>query len=221
MPPQVSAVDIEDPPVQRILSGHLHKLGGIPIFAWDMYWAHYDDEHHVHDKTTIANIIHCWMVRAAQEVCKQNDSLDYREQYHGMHVIIVEHEVVVRFKKLDENLRPSNVGTEIQERIERGEVSLFGDRVRGLVTVGYVPDEARTTYQGIHAVKHGRGKDPTWDVEIGEGEVAEYQIADLFGATQEESERSRHEREPATLKVKPEVDRPNESAEREGEPQNG
>lgn len=206
--------------VQNILDEHLQTFGAVPIRAWNVYREiHSVQQRRVYDKTTVANILHDLMVEAATKICIQEPELDYREQYYGMHVVIVEREVVVRFKKFDQNFRVSNVKTEVQEKIHRGDVSLFGDRVRGLVTIGYVPNEARTNYKGIHAVKHGRGGDPTWEVEIGEDEVVDRRMEDLFGVSADESVRApeagpEEDRwpEPPTLTPKPSASRTDEPA---------
>jgi len=146
--------------------------------------------------------------------------LEYREEYSGIHrfnVVIVERELLVRFKKLDEDLQPSNIPTDVQKKVDRGVTSLFDDQLSGLVTVGYVPNELRSRVRSVHAIKHGRGKDSTLVTEIGEEVTVEYRIDDLFAVegtdsgleTSPEPEKDR-EPERATLNVKSGASQANE-----------
>jgi hypothetical protein len=180
--------------------------------AWDAYHELYGHVDHLHDKTEFANNISCLMRHIAQKICDGRDGLDYREEYgntHKLNLVIVERELMVRFKKLDENLQPSNVPTELQKKLDRGLTTLFEDQIRGLVTVGYVPNELRTRVEGVHAVRHGVGGNSTWEIEVGEDKVVDYRMDDLFGLDASDSEPGQDRKpekgrdpEPATLKLK-------------------
>lgn len=217
MPDSASRSEVGGLRVSELFGCYREDLGHVPLTAWDAYRDLYGHVDHLHDKTEKANLISCLMRCVARDTCGERDGLEFREEYSGIHrfnVVIVERELLVRFKKLDRDLQPSNVPTEVQKKIDRGVTSLFDDQLRGLVTVGYVPNEARTRPKSVHAIKHRRGKDSTLVTEIGEEVTVEYQIDDLFAAeginTAQESDRvpekDREPKEP-TLSVKPDTSR--------------
>lgn len=201
--------------MRRIIDPYLQQLGSIPRNAWNAYWRLYDDLDHFHDKTTVATIIHRLMVHAAQQVSTRTDGLEYHEPYPGMHVVVVDERVVVRFKKLDDNLRRANVETDAQEDINLGQLSLFGGRIREWVTVGYMPDETRTECLGVWAVKHGKGGYPTWKTQIHKEGVVDYTTEDLFGPSLGDATTDQVQKEHAPLKLKPNKTREDEPVEQE------
>lgn len=198
--------------LRDVFRPYQQELGRVPLTAWDAYDELYGHVHHLHDKTEVANLISSLMRRVARDACDERDGLDYRQEYgntHKFNVVIVERELMVRFKKLDENLQPSNVSTELQKKLDRGLTTLFGDQIRGLVTVGYVPNELRTRVEGVHAVRHGGGGNSTWEIEVGKDRVVDYRMDDLFGVHSSESEPGQDRKpekgrdpEPVTLKPK-------------------
>lgn len=90
-----------------------------------------------------AGIVHCYVVRDALERFSDREAQGLRVRPENESLMLIFSEILVgRFKKVDENFRPSNSPTVRQFQYERQTLKLEGlpDESTN-VTIGYLPDE--------------------------------------------------------------------------------
>jgi len=135
--------------------------------GFDSYATKYSHVADVHHPRSVASVIHdhiCDEVK--REVC--NESFVFRE-LRQRNLFLFENILIITFKRFDEQLQSKNYPTETAEKFAAQE------EIEGIpanlprIEMGYIPDAAGSSVNGIFAV-YKTGKKIDWNVNLNESD---------------------------------------------------
>jgi len=158
--------------------------------------------------------IHRGMVKRAMVLSDKFDDIRPFEPGYNSHYLIAEDEILVRFKKMSQDLQTSNVPTHIQKLLLNGEIpDLFGHkRIQYLVNVGYVFDPFKMDFERIVIAQWVGRVEWFAEIKFTDGDVS---ISDVFGTPDLFRDRIDDRDEGRNLRPKPhtETDEDNEDGD--------
>ncbi len=97
----------------EILRPYLETIRRVIVGAWADYEIQYKDVRHIHSITCRANIIHSHMVDRARKEFEGVEGVHVME-IDGLFLLSIQNRLVVRFKKLDNEMKSRNFPTDRQ-----------------------------------------------------------------------------------------------------------
>lgn len=150
---------------EAILKPHLDPLARCIKSGFDIYLEKLGPESHLHPIRTRASFIHDQIVHLIEEEFDNTPGTNIIVQ-NGLFLLGIE-EILIRFKKLNDNLIPSNIPTQQQLDFDR-QLDIPGFPSRGVyLNAGYTPNAfwSRLKSMNISFIVERRVK---WDIDLGE-----------------------------------------------------
>ena len=168
------------PAARRLLDPYMKALGAAVYLAWQEFKVRHRQYLPDYNTTTKTNLIHRGMVKRAMVLPDKFEGIRPFEPGYNSHYLVIEDEILARFKKMSSKLRTSNVPTHIQKLISEGEIpDLFGHkRIQYLVNVGYVFDPFKMDFERI-VISQWTGT-VEWFAEVSFKDD-DFSISDVFG----------------------------------------
>lgn len=140
--------------------------------GFDAYYARHSQTAVSHSKRSRASLIHDYMVEFAVKTLPYPRFRLVTSRQRNL--FNVEDKILIQFRKLNPELKPSNIQTQQAELFDMfGEVDgLPGISSRlPLITVGYLPKPYFSGIEGIFAT-HVKSKKPDWILRLDDGQSA-------------------------------------------------
>jgi hypothetical protein len=151
---------------QQILGPYHDDLARMIYEAWAVWKEKLSKEFANPHKRTIRTNVFNLIVERAKTVfgAREHEGIRVLEEHESILVCFGD-EVAVRFKKLDEDLRPSNYPTPRQMELGM-QMPLAGVPDCNRITVGYVPDTLEESIQVFVALSNGKQR--VWEYSLAE-----------------------------------------------------
>jgi hypothetical protein len=164
--------------VLAILDLYMPRMADCIMAGWNDYATIYAPQHHIHTPRTRASIIRDHIVAHVRETFDNVRNVVIIDKRSGLFCLEVKGLVVVRFKKLNEQMRTSNIPTQQALAFEQ-QMSLPDiPHDAAHINAGYSPDKLWTNLKGIF-IAAPNGKKIDWFVEIGDNGKA-MPVVELF-----------------------------------------
>lgn len=175
------------PEGRKIIDPYAKKIINVPFKAWDEYLTDYKKNHELYDSTVCSNILHAHMVKHLKNICLRESGLVYSNPSSKLHLIYVENRACVRFKKMDDDHRTSNIPTLIQKDLTDRQLDcLPGNNISHLINVGYVPNETWTGFKRLVITERYSDSEPIWQIVFDQSLKTiddSYGTIDLYAST--------------------------------------
>ncbi len=170
---------ISEAAAKTILDPYKARLRESVIQAWEDYESQYGHVRHIHTPRTRANIVHDHMVHHARRLFEGDDSV-YMCEIKGLFLVQIDGQLLVRFKKLDEDKRHHNYPT--PQNLEFWEqLDLPGIPHLTRLVAGYELNDLQTAINAIY-ITCPNGSCNAWDFELDE-ETVPSEIVELHVTT--------------------------------------
>ena len=155
----------------RLLRRELPHIAELIYGAWHDYMAYPEEVRLDHTPRTRASAVHDHMVSRARRVFSVSVNAHCMEQ-GGLFVVMLYGRIALRFKKLDDDLRASNIPTQQSIEFCSQELYLPGIKKVTYLQAGYTLNRTQTGLSGAYvACPDGIGNH--WDIPLSIADSAE------------------------------------------------
>lgn len=148
-----------------ILEPHFNSIWRIVTGAWGDYNEHYKEMKHKYTPTCRANIIHSHMVDNAKKEFEGVKGVKPMV-IDGLFILSIENKLVVRFKKLDDDMKSRNYPTNRQIDY-LAQMDIPGIPLATRLEAGYQLNELQTGYKSV-LITCPQGSKIAWYLEVQE-----------------------------------------------------
>lgn len=150
-----------------ILEPYKESLRLCVSMAWRYYNEHYGHVHHLHTPRTRASILHDLMVHNARKNFEGKPGIEMRDM-RGLFLLIVDGQLLIRFKKLDEDKMSRSIPTrQTEDFLAQMDLPGMPPRATAII-VGYELNRLQTEMAAI-TVTCPNGSYNAWYFELSEG----------------------------------------------------
>lgn len=166
---------ISEAAAKTILEPYKARLRECIMQAWEDYESQYGHVRYIHTPRTRANIVHDHMVHHARRLFEGNAGV-FMSEIKGLFLIEIEGQLLVRFKKLDEDKKHHNYPT--PQNLEFwDQLDLPGIPHLTRLVAGYELNNLQTAIDAIY-ITCPNGSCNAWYFEL-EDEMARTEIVEL------------------------------------------